>query len=97
MVLSAANGHKIRSLQSLHLDNYCKSKIYYTANVHQHKPLGDLVRERPVCLKAEADKCSDNDGGIYVFFWLWSFLRTSIGVGWSMDFPVSVKTFLVES
>lgn len=70
--------------------------IYYTANFHQHKPLCDLMRERPVCLKAEADKCPDNDGSIYVFFWLWSFLRTSIGVGWSMDFPVSDKTFLVE-
>lgn len=70
--------------------------MYSNANFHQHKPLGDLLRERPVCLKAEADQCPDNDGSIYVFFWLLPFLRTSTGVGWSMDFPVSVKTFLVE-
>jgi len=42
--------------------------------------LGDILRD--VHLQAETDKCSDGDGSIYVFFWLWPFLRTCIGVGW---------------
>lgn len=63
-------------------------------NLKQATSLWVTFWEMSVHLQAETDKCPDGDDSIYVFCWLWPFLRTSTEVGWWMDLPVSIQKIL---